>query len=139
MGKLETNTVKLKARLQVVRRVTGQSITKVLAHCRRNNFRVRRAGLVVGSKIDPALIANPHIRAHALEGRLFRTELVNALRTKGIRSMILTERDAYREAAARRKRSVVEVRGVIQNLGRSIEGPWRAEQKLAGLAAWVAF
>jgi hypothetical protein len=93
---------------------------------------------VVGSKIDPTLIANPHIRAHALEGQLFRTALVNALRTKGIRSMILTERDAYGEAAARRKRSVVEVRGVIQNLGRSAGGPWRSEQKLAAVAAWIA-
>ena len=122
----------------MVRRVTKQSITKVLAHCRRNNFRVQRAGLVVGTKIDPALIANPHIRAHALEGRLFRTAVVNALGRKGIDSMILTERDAYAEAAVRRKRSVVEVQGVIQSLGRSIEGPWRAEQKLAALAAWLA-
>ena len=30
---------------------------------------VRSAGLVVGSEIDPAKITNPHIRAHALEGR----------------------------------------------------------------------
>ncbi len=138
MGKLETNTLKLRARLQVVSRVTRQSITKVLVHCRRNNFRVRQAGLVVGSKIDPALIANPHIRAHALEGQLFRTALANALRTKGIHSMILTERDAYAEAATRRKRSVVEIRGMIQSLGRSAGGPWCSEQKLAALAAWIA-
>jgi len=27
---------------------------------------------------------------------------------------------------------------VIQNRGQSVEGPWRAEQKLAALAAWLA-
>jgi mitochondrial fission protein ELM1 len=61
MGKLETGATKLKARLQVVHRVTRQSIANVLAHCQRKNLKVRRAGLVVGSQIEPAF-ANPHIR-----------------------------------------------------------------------------
>jgi len=138
MGKLETNAAKLKRRLQIVRRVTKQSVARVLADCPRKNFQVRRAGLVVGSQIDPALIANAHIRAHALEGQLFRTTLVDALRAKGIGSVVFIERDVYVEAATHLKRAVGEMRHAIQNLGRSVEGPWRAEQKLAALAAWIA-
>ena len=111
---------------------------KVLADCRAKNLKVRGAGLVVGSQIDPESIANPHIRAHALEGQLFPTMLVDALRAKRVRSVVLTERDAYEEAAARLRKSIGEVRRVIQNLGQSVEGPWRAEQKLAALAAWLA-
>ena len=43
-----------------------------------------RAALVVGSVIDPAKIGNPHIRAHAREGMLFRTVVEDALRSHGI-------------------------------------------------------
>jgi len=138
MGKLETNAGRVRARLQIVRRITKQSVMKVLADCRAKNLKVRGAGLVVGSQIDPESIANPHIRAHALEGQLFPTTLVDALRAKRVRSVVLTERDAYEEAAARLRKSIGEVRRVIQNLGQSVEGPWRAEQKLAALAAWLA-
>src|SRR5204862_6017240 len=67
MGKLETDPVKIRARLRIVRRVTRQSIAKLLVEYR--GFVIRRAVLVIGSQIDPASIANPHIRAHALEGQ----------------------------------------------------------------------
>ena len=134
MGKLETDQVKIRARVRIVRRVARQSIAKLLAEYQ--GFVIRRAALVVGSQIDPASIANPHIRAHALEGQLFRTTLDDALRAHRIRTVILTERDAYSKASAHLKRTSSEVRRVTQNLGRSRQGPWRAEQKLAALAAW---
>jgi len=136
MGKLETDQVKIRARVRIVRRVARQSIAKLLAEYQ--GFVIRRAALVVGSQIDPASIANPHIRAHALEGQLFRTTLDDALRAHRIRTVILTERDAYSKASAHLKRTSSEVRRVTQNLGRSRQGPWRAEQKLAALAAWFA-
>ena len=138
MGKLEANAAKLKARLTIVRRATKRSVAKMLADCRRNNFQIRRAGLVVGSQIDPALIANPHIRAHALEGQLFRTKLVDALRAQGISSSVWSEREAYVQAAAKLKTPLGKVQRTTQNLGRSVGGPWRAEQKLAAVAAWVS-
>jgi hypothetical protein len=47
-------------------------------------------------------------------------------------------RDAYSKASAHLKRANSDVRRVTQNLGRSSEGPWRAEQKLAALASWFA-
>jgi hypothetical protein len=138
MGKLETNTGKLKGRVQIVRRAAKQSIAQVLLDCRRKNLKVRQAGLVVGSQIDPALIANPHIRAHALEGQLFRTVLIDALRAGRVRTLVFNERDAYNEAAVQLSRSVAELRRSTESLGQLVDGPWRAEQKLAALAAWVA-
>jgi len=136
MGKFETDPVKIRARLRIVRRVARQSIAKLLAEYQ--GFAIRRAVVVVGSQIDPASITNPHIRAHALEGQLFRTTLDDALRAHRIHTVILIERDAYSKASAYLKKASSDVRHVTQNLGRSTEGPWRAEQKLAALAAWVA-
>jgi hypothetical protein len=129
---------KLNSRLRIVRRVTKQSVSGLLFGCRSTRFRIRRAGLVVGSQIDPALVANPHIRAHALEGQLFRTVLADALRAHEIRCVILTERNALVTAATVLKKPVAELQRAVKDLGRSVAGPWRAEQKLAALAAWVA-
>src|SRR5438874_10192519 len=64
-------------------------------------FRIRRAALVVGSQIDPAKIANPHIRAHA-PGRAVISvgHGANFAGSQG-RTDVLLERDAYPSVAAR--------------------------------------
>ena len=137
-GELETDARKTNRRADIVRRKTAQSITELLLNSRRKGYSITSACLVVGSQIDPATIANPHIRAHALEGQLFRSALEQALKAHGIQTCIILERDAYATVAARLKRSINEVRRTVQDLGRTIEGSWRAEQKLAAVAAWFA-
>jgi hypothetical protein len=95
----------------------------------------------VGSQINPANISNPHIRAHALEGRLFRSVMAEILQDHEIRTEVLLERDAYPSVAARLKQSSDDMKRAIQDLGRSAPArrrPWRAEQKLAALAALFA-
>ncbi|PYL62875.1 MAG: hypothetical protein DMF25_11440, partial [Verrucomicrobia bacterium] len=77
MGRLETNAQELKRRTQSIRRTTAKSVVALLQ--RYVDYKIWTAGLVVGSVIDPDSIANPHIRAHALEGRLFRMTLEAAL------------------------------------------------------------
>ena len=138
MGRLETDTRKINRRVDVVRRIAEKSITKLLAGYRQQNFTIKRAALVVGSQIDPHSVTNPHIRAHALEGQLFRSVLQESLRGHRILSDVLIERDAYARAAVQLKQSNENVRRMIQNFGRDTEAPWRAEQKLAAVAAWVA-
>jgi hypothetical protein len=138
MGKLETDARKINQRVAVVRRVVQQSIATLLAGYRRQNLRIRRAALVVGSQIDPDSITNPHIRAHAFEGRLFRSVLEESLRAHRIRTKVVIERHAYAHAVEELKQTNQNVRRKIQNFGREMETPWRAEQKLAAVAAWLA-
>ena len=138
MGQLEMDTTQINRRTDIVRRVTKHSVAKLLAHCRRKDYAITRASLVVGSQLDPATIANPHIRAHALEGQLFCSALEDALHAHGIRTAILLERDAYVRAAARLKKSSIDLCQTIRNFRRFAEGPWRADQKLAAVGAWVA-
>lgn len=90
-------------------------------------------GSVIG---DPHSIANPHIRAHALEGQLFRTTLAAALRARGIRSAVFRERDIYAAATKSHGRSPEQIKRALVALGNSTR-PWRGEQKLAALAAWL--
>ena len=138
MGKLERDARKINQRVDVVRGIAQQSIATLLAGYRRQNLRIRRAALVVGSQIDPDSIANPHIRAHAFEGRLFRSVLEESLRAHRIRANILIERHAYALAVEELKQTNQNVRRKIQNFGGEMETPWRAEQKLAAVAAWLA-
>ena len=138
MGKLERDARKINQRVDVVRGIAQQSIATLLVGYRRQNLRIRRAALVVGSQIDPDSIANPHIRAHAFEGRLFRSVLEESLRAHRIRANILIERHAYAHAVEELKQTNQNVRRKIQDFGREMETPWRAEQKLAAVAAWLA-
>jgi hypothetical protein len=141
IGKLETDSTKLDRREHVVRSISRQSLTRLLKGYRQKGYRIKRAALVVGSQIDPSTIGNPHIRAHALEGWLFRGSIEQSLHDLGIRTDVLLERDAYACVAARLKQSRDDVRRAIHNLGgslRSTAGSWRAEQKLAAVAALFA-
>jgi hypothetical protein len=141
MGELETDSAKVNQRERVVRKISQQSLTRLLKDYRRKGFRIIRAALVVGSQINPANIANPHIRAHALEGRLFRSAVAETLQANEIPTEVLLERDAYPTVAARLKQSSDDVKRAIQNPRRSLPAngrPWRAEEKLAALAGLFA-
>jgi hypothetical protein len=97
-----------------------------------------RAGLVVGSVIDPQQVGNPHIRAHANEGKLFRTVVENALESHGITCDVIVEKQLAARASAGHGRSDGEIKEALAAFGKTIGGPWRAEEKAAATAAWLA-
>src|SRR6266568_1957177 len=122
----------------IVERVTRKSVAALIADYRAAGCVVRRVALVVGSQIDPARIANDHIRAHALEGRLFRTALDKAVRARRLPCSVVLERAVYAKAASALKRSQGQLKHTVTELGRALDGPWRADEKTATLAAWMA-
>jgi hypothetical protein len=114
-----------------------QSVAAFIREQEKTGRRFDGAGIVVGSLIDPADIANDHIRIHALEGQLFRGIVKAATDRRNLASMVWRERDLYGFAATSLKRSESDLRHTMNGLARSVEGPWRAEQKAAALAAWL--
>ncbi len=139
MGKLEENSVNIRRRTGIIQRVAQKSVAQMLKEFRTKGYKIQTAGLVVGSLIDPAAIGNPHVRAHALEGRLFRTILEKALRRQKVPSLIMLERDVYPLASAALGRSEAELKSLLTDFGRSLDGPWRADEKVATLAGWMTF
>ncbi|PYO95149.1 MAG: hypothetical protein DMD60_13680, partial [Gemmatimonadetes bacterium] len=123
---------------RLIERVTRRSLSALLNEYRRQGRRVRRVALVVGSLIDPARIGNDHIRAHALEGQLFRTALEGAARAARLPCTTLVERSLYETASSRLKRSPGTLKRAVTDLGGAVGGPWRADEKAATLAAWLA-
>ena len=97
---------------------------------------IKRAAMVVGSVIDPDSLGNPHVRVHALEGKLFRDVVAAALAEQGIDCGVLVERDAYTKVATAASTQEQRLRTQIAALGQGRIKPWRSEEKLATLAAW---
>jgi len=122
----------------VVAAAAKRSVKEILRQGTAEGYDVGRAWLVVGSLVDPATLHNEHIRAHGLEGQLFRTVLEDALREQGITCNVLLEKNAYLTAASALRKAASEAKRTIASLGESHEGSWRAEEKLAALAAWMA-
>lgn len=99
-------------------------------------YRLSEAGLV-GSDCDPAVILNPHIRVHAAEGRLFRTVIEQALTHSGIPSSTFVERMLLAHAARVLRQSPAQLKKVVARLRPGAAERWRAEEKVATLAAWL--
>ena len=138
MGTLQTDEAKVQRLRKVVAQAAQASVSEWMKEIQKHDQQIGRASLVVGSNIDPARIANDHIRAHALEGRLFRTVLQEALSSGGLSCSVIVEREIYERAAAALKRTEKDLKQSLTQLGKSLDGPWRADDKLACLAAWMA-
>jgi hypothetical protein len=118
-----------------VERFSKRSVAALLAEYR-TQHRVRTAGVVVSSLTDPMSIVNQHMRAHASEGRLFRTVLAAALEQCGVTVRVILERDVYNLLGKALRRTPTEAKHKVTALGEAV-GRWRAEQKVAAAAAWL--
>jgi hypothetical protein len=123
---------------KVVVDATRKSVRELLKQASELKYEVRGVGLVVGSLVDPATLHNEHIRAHGLEGQLFRTALERAFGAQKISCKVLLEKTAYTTVSLALRKSPAEAKRTIASLGDGHEGSWRAEEKLAALAAWMA-
>lgn len=124
--------------VKCVERVSALSIGNLLTTYRDDGYRIVGAGIVAGSIIDPAAIKNDHIRAHAEEGRLFRVVIDGALRASRIRATVTPEKKLFASGVATLELPESRIRAELIALGRVVAGPWRAEEKAATLAAWIA-
>jgi hypothetical protein len=138
MGTLETNEAKIARRREIVLQAANRSVPKLIREYRGFGRELRGAQLVVGSVTDPARITNTHIRAHALEGQLFRTALEDAVRSRELPYSVIVERNVYATAAKVLGRSQDELKRAVAQIARPPGGPWRADEKVAALAAWLA-
>jgi hypothetical protein len=138
MGRLETDEAKLKRLRKLVARAANGSVMELIKNYCSAGHRLGAVVLVVGSEIDPARVTNPHIRAHALEGRLFRTALEDAVRSLDLPCSVVLERNLYARASQILRLSEHDLKRLVADFGRTLGRPWRADEKTASLAAWIA-
>lgn len=122
--------------MSLVKNYGRRSVTTLLREYQKQ-ANVRRAGVIVGSLVDPETIGNDHIRIHAKEGQLFRTVVIDAAEKHGLTCAVRREHDLYADAAKALKKSEAAIRETLSEIGRDVETGWRAEQKAAALGAWM--
>jgi hypothetical protein len=125
---------------EIARRATiiDRCAKKSVADLLRETNGATRASLVVGSLIDPAHVGNAHVRAHANEGKLFRTVVEDALKSHGIRCDVVVEKQLSAKATAQLRRRAGDINKTVAGFGKAVGTPWRADEKAAATAAWMA-
>jgi hypothetical protein len=100
--------------------------TRVLAALLKEVGDVRAIGVVGAPPKDLARIGNEHIRAHGAEGVLFRRVLEVAARRNGVACRGFSEKE------------LGPANDAIKALGKIAGPPWRADERAAATAAWLA-
>ena len=135
LGTEQTDTAKVTRLVRGIERFSRRMIAALLEEYRQHH-QLRGAAVVASSLTDPASIANQHMRAHASEGRLFRTVLVDALEHCDVAVRVVLEREVYQLLGKALRRPPTDAKHKVATLGERV-ARWRAEQKVAAAAAWL--
>jgi len=123
---------------KIVFRIGSKAISGYLQALKKKSISLKGAGIVVGSDVDPAKIGSPHIRAHALEGRLFRTVVEDSVKEFGLTPLIVTEKLIYPQAIKTLRLKELDIKNQLKQAGEISDGQWRADEKTAFLVAWMS-
>ena len=101
---------------------------------------VRSCAVVVGAFAGAPLesILASHALAHAAEGRLYQTALLQAAEACGLGAVAVPKRSIWEGGEAAIGVEQDELRQRIAGLRREVGSPWAEDQKLAALAALIA-
>jgi len=117
----------------------ADSVVKALSReLRAAGYPLAGVALVVASDPDVSTIGSSHVRAHAMEGILFREVLEAGARSCRVPSVKVLERQVLARAAAALRRREGDLRRALAQWRAQIGSPWRTEEKSAALGAWLA-
>ena len=122
-------------------RLATEAVSAMVARLAENGHRVVGAGIFsrAGRPLpDLAATLRSHALLHTAEGDFFRDVLVQASERCSLPVTRMTEREVWERGVAALGLGAAELQRVIGELGRSLGPPWRQEEKLASLAAWIA-
>jgi hypothetical protein len=124
--------------IRAIQRVTNESLARLIEKVEASGIRIDVVAVVGAPDRQLEKIGNPHIRAHGAEGVLFRQVLEVAAKANHRRSRSFVERDLDRVAKSELKRSSAQIKKSLAALGESAGPPWRADEKAAAIASWIA-
>ena len=130
--------IKVKPLVHKIERVAASALRELIGELQSDGLTVISVGIAGSADRDLSRIGNPHIRAHAAEGVLFRQVLESAAKANGLAKHVFTERDLEAQAASTLQCTIAKLSACLTSLGRSAGPPWRAEQRVAATAAWLA-
>jgi len=117
-----------------------RALRKVVDEQRARARKIVACGMIGTPRESPPLsaILASHARVHAAEGDLFRNALAAAAQAAGIPLIAVSEKDAASETAHALHITSASLERRITEIGQLAGPPWRADQKLASMAAMLA-
>ncbi len=118
--------------------VASKALAGLIGEVQAEAFAVRGIGIVGAGNRNLEKIGSTHIRAHAAEGVLFREVLEVAAAANKMRSRTFDQRTLEETAALELRLPIEKLKACLGEMGRSAGSPWRADEKAAATAAWLA-
>jgi hypothetical protein len=118
--------------------VASKALALLVKEVQAEGFVVGGVAVVGAGDRNLEKIGSTHIRAHAAEGVLFRQVLEVAAEENSLPSRRFDERNLDETAASELSLPVAKLKGQLADIGRSVGSPWRADEKAAATAAWLA-
>ena len=122
---------------KAIERVAAKALAKMIDQLQASGQKPIGVGVVGAPDRNLARIGNPHIRAHAGEGVLFRRVLEIGAESNGLKWQVFSDRESDGAVAMRLSSKYSKIRQSLDNLRQSVPPPWRMDEKQAALAAWI--
>jgi hypothetical protein len=119
-------------------KVAAAAVKALAGELAASGHKLQGIALVVASNPNPQKLGNEHIRAHALEGILFREVLEAGAHACHVLAVTVLEREAASRAAAAFRQPAAKLNRALAAFGTQVGSPWRAWEKSAALGAWLA-
>ncbi|MCU1272838.1 MAG: hypothetical protein JWO48_269 [Bryobacterales bacterium] len=123
------------------RRLAQAALRSAISDLQTQGYAVVACGLLrSAARPLPALeeILKSHALIHTAEGELFREALSHASEQCGLPVSSVKEREVFARASTALGIADDELKRRLAELGRQLGPPWREDQKLATLVAWLA-
>jgi hypothetical protein len=117
-----------------------QAVHSLADELRTNGHHLDGCGILTGSDRPTGTVRDilaSHPWMHAAEGQFFRNALMEAAHQCGLLLMTLPERGAYAIGAAHFIRTEEQLEQDLKEMGQRLGPPWRQDEKLAALVAWL--
>ena len=124
--------IAIKKPIAAIEKIAAASLRSLIDSVQKHGFRVACVAIVGPADRKLERIGNPHIRAHAAEGVLYRAVMETAARDNACPSR------SFADPTAESGRPAREVNKFLDDMGKSAGRPWRADEKAAAIAAWAA-
>ena len=126
-----------KSAARIEKRATKE-LARLVKEAENEGYRVSGVGIVGAGDRNLEKIGSTHIRAHAAEGVLFRAVLEVASSANNLSNRRYDERTLDATATIELKLPVAKIKAQLAEMGRIVGSPWRADEKAAATAAWLA-
>ena len=133
----EESQVAVRTSAAQIESIARTALAQLIEELRKEGMKVSGVGIVGAKDRDLARIGNSHIRAHAAEGVLFRRVLDLAADANGLSRETFPDREFDQIAKARVGSAFAAIIRKVNDLGRTVAPPWRADEKQAATAAWL--